>query len=118
MRPIRFRHLSCVKSWTFIFCCVLLLGSCLQARPQVAGTGSIQGTIQDPSGAVIPNALVSLANASTAVVRSVRSDGSGLYNFPNIDIGTYTIDVTPQVFELPKDRCRPGGWQQHRSQCA
>ncbi len=66
---------------------------------QVAGTGSIQGSVQDPSGAVIPNASVTLINASTQVRRTVTTDGSGLYNFPNIDIGTYAVDVAASGFE-------------------
>ncbi len=99
MRCIQFKQPTGVKPWTCICCCVALLALCMQASSQVAGTGNIQGTIQDPSGAVIPNALVTLTDASTAVHRSVRSDGSGLYNFPNIDIGTYTIDVTATGFE-------------------
>jgi hypothetical protein len=99
MRSIRFRHQSCVKSWVCICCSAVLLASCMQAKAQVAGTASIQGTIQDSSGAVIPNASVTLTNESTAVRRSVSSDGSGLYNFPNIDIGTYTVDVTATGFE-------------------
>lgn len=99
MRSIRFRHQSCGKSWVCICCSAVLLASCMQAKPQVAGTASIQGTIQDSSGAVIPNASVILTNESTAVRRSVSSDGSGLYNFPNIDIGTYTVDVTATGFE-------------------
>ncbi len=72
---------------------------CNVGKAQVAGTGSIQGSVQDPSGAVIPNASVTLVNVSTQVRRTVTTDGSGLYNFPNIDIGTYTVDVAASGFE-------------------
>src|SRR5271156_3577778 len=98
MRTIRFKHPRTVNCWAIV-CCLALLVSCVQAMSQIAGTGSIQGTIQDPSGAVIPNASVTLTDASTAVARTVKTDGSGLYSFPNIDVGTYIVDVAASGFE-------------------
>jgi hypothetical protein len=66
---------------------------------QIAGTGSIQGTVTDATGAVIPNATVTLTNASTRVTRTAATDSSGVYVFPNIEIGTYSVQVAGQGFQ-------------------
>ena len=66
---------------------------------QVAGTGNIQGTIADSTGAIIPNATIVLTNVATQVKRTAATDGSGVYVFPNIDIATYTVDVSASGFK-------------------
>jgi len=80
------------------FLASLLMVACA-ARAQVAGTGTIQGTVSDATGAVIANAAVTLTDPSTQVARSTKSDGSGLYIFPNISIGTYLLQATSAGFE-------------------
>ena len=82
---------------TFLFALLLVL--VLPLHAQVAGTASIQGTISDPSGAVLPNATVVLTNTATQVQRTATADSSGLYSFPNIDIGTYNMTVTAGGFQ-------------------
>ena len=66
---------------------------------QVAGTGNIQGSVADPTGAMIPGAKVTLTNTATQVTRDVTTDSSGLYVYPNIPIGTYTVSVTAPGFK-------------------
>jgi hypothetical protein len=66
---------------------------------QTAGTGSIQGTVSDATGAVMQNAPVILTNTATQVQHTVRSGADGLYSFPNIPIGVYTLDVSANGFE-------------------
>jgi len=53
--------------------------------------GSIQGTVLDSSGAVIPNAKVSLTNQATNLTVTTKSNASGVYIFTPIRIGQYTI---------------------------
>jgi hypothetical protein len=77
----------------------LLLVLVLPVHGQVAGTASIQGTVTDPSGAVLPNAAIVLTNTATQVQRTATTDGSGLYSFPNIDIGTYNLTVSASGFQ-------------------
>jgi hypothetical protein len=77
---------------------LLVLASCaLQA--QIAGTGQISGTVADSSGAVVPNATVTLINKATQVQRVKQSDKAGAYLFPNIEVGTYDLTATAQGFE-------------------
>src|SRR5580698_5602358 len=78
---------------------ILLVVVAGSANAQVAGTGTIQGTVTDSTGAVIPNATVTLENASTNTKSAIKTDASGIYVFPNIVVGTYTVRVTAPGFE-------------------
>src|ERR1700678_3673807 len=78
---------------------LLLLFMTYSLYAQVAGTGTIQGTVSDPTGAVLANAPVTIANPSTNLTLTGKTDGSGIYVFPNIAIGTYTVTVTAKGFE-------------------
>jgi len=68
------------------------------SRAQIAGTGTIQGTVTDSTGSFIPNATVTLTQQATQVKRVIQTDQSGVYIFPNIEIGTYTVNVTATGF--------------------
>ncbi len=63
-----------------------------------AGLGLISGTVQDPSGAVVPGAAVRLQEVSTQAVRTVTTNDIGLFNFPSVAVGSYTITVTRAGF--------------------
>ncbi len=60
--------------------------------------GSIQGTVLDQSGAVIPNAKVSLTNEATNLTVTTQSNASGAYIFTPIRIGTYTVTADAPGF--------------------
>ena len=59
---------------------------------------SLRGTVTDPSGAVIPGATVTLTNKDTSQVKSVESDGSGLYTFNALAPGNYKVTAERQGF--------------------
>src|SRR6201997_1551118 len=59
---------------------------------------SVRGTIADKSGAMIPNAQVSLQNTATNAELTGTSDSGGLFQFPQVTPGTYTITVTASGF--------------------
>jgi hypothetical protein len=82
-----------------VFCCAALLLFSLRTHSQEAGKGSIQGIVSDSTGAVVANASVTLAESATGLTLNTKSDGSGIYSFPNINIGTYTLTVTAPNFE-------------------
>jgi len=76
---------------------ILVLMLCLTgtAWAQGGATGAISGTVQDATGAVIPDAKVSIKSQATAeVVRQVTSDPSGLFTATLLSVGTYTVEVT------------------------
>ena len=81
------------------FFCIVMFLFAAKGTSQLAGTGSIQGVITDNTGAVIQNASVTVTNTATQVKHVEITDANGLYSFPNISIGTYTIDVSVPSFE-------------------
>jgi hypothetical protein len=61
-------------------------------------SGVITGTITDSVGAVIPNAQISLTNQQTRAVQTLRSNEAGIFVFPSVLPGTYTVDVSVAGF--------------------
>src|SRR5947208_2337681 len=56
-----------------------------------SGAGSIQGTVQDVSSAVIAGCSVHALNQRTGVANDTTSNGSGFYSLPGLFAGTYTL---------------------------
>ncbi|GAC1431792.1 MAG: hypothetical protein NVS1B11_01540 [Terriglobales bacterium] len=65
-------------------------------------TGGLQGTVKDPSGAVVSNAHVSLVGSSLVGEKTADTDSRGYYRFANLPPGTYTLTVTGQGFSTIK----------------
>ncbi|HVZ83989.1 MAG TPA: carboxypeptidase regulatory-like domain-containing protein [Terracidiphilus sp.] len=61
-------------------------------------TASVQGTVQDPKGAVVPNATVTLMNIDTGVRQTATSNADGVYLFPSLAPGNYTVSTTVSGF--------------------
>jgi len=73
---------------------VLLICLLIWVAPSAAQTyGEISGTILDPSGAVIAEATVTIVNVATNLTRTTRSNEAGVYRFPSLPPGVYTIRV-------------------------
>lgn len=68
------------------------------AVAQIGGTGTIQGTVTDPSGAVVAGAQVSAVNnaTGTAMVRTTTADG--LYSLAPLNPGIYTVTIVAPGF--------------------
>ncbi len=61
-------------------------------------TGSVSGTVFDPSGAVVPGASVAAINTETGVRTPATSDAAGVYSIRFLPIGTYTLEITAKGF--------------------
>lgn len=61
--------------------------------------GSIQGTVRDPLGAVIPRAAVKVLQTATGAERTSTTNDAGLYSFPALPIGAYKVTVEAQGFQ-------------------
>jgi Carboxypeptidase regulatory-like domain len=61
--------------------------------------GGITGTVTDESGAVVPNATVTIAGDQTKLTRTQQTTGTGSYDFVNLPIGNYTITFTHDGFQ-------------------
>ena len=65
-------------------------------------TGGLQGTIKDPTGAVVPHAKVSVTGSSMVGSKEAETDDVGYYRFANLPPGNYTITVTATGFSTEK----------------
>jgi hypothetical protein len=75
----------------------LLLLSVPQTHAQT--TAQLTGTVQDNSGAVIPGAQVTLTDEATRLTRVVQTNRQGLYAFPSLVPGTYTVKAEAKSFQ-------------------
>jgi hypothetical protein len=70
-------------------------------RPALGQTveGVVTGTVSDQSGAIVPNASVTLTNTGTGVTQVLTSNIDGIYRFSLVPPGTYSLSVTAGGFE-------------------
>ncbi|MBZ5627648.1 MAG: TonB-dependent receptor [Acidobacteriia bacterium] len=85
-----------VPRFTLVVLVVLATSIGLWAQ---AGTGEISGIISDPMGAVVANAQVTITNDATGVTRSTKPTAAGVYTFPAVPVGSYTLVVSAAGFK-------------------
>src|SRR5437867_10155960 len=61
-------------------------------------SSTLLGTVTDPSGNVVPRAVVVVTNESTRDQRSSTTDATGGFNFPSLLPGSYTVKVEATGF--------------------
>jgi hypothetical protein len=71
----------------------------LAPRAGAQDNATINGTVVDSSGALVPNAKISLKNQATNQIREAVSNNAGAYRFANVGVGNYTLEVTAQGFQ-------------------
>ncbi len=81
--------------WIFT---LLLLSATVTASGQEF-RGSITGKITDPAGAALPGVTVNIKNTGTNITATTTTNEDGSYNFPLIQPGKYTLQVTNQGFK-------------------
>ena len=89
----------------FRSCCmvlaILILSSAGVAVAQL-DTGSIQGTVRDTTGAVVPGAAVVVTNESTQRTYRVNSNSQGEYTVPALPVGIYSVTTSYKGFGTSK----------------
>ena len=85
------------------FAVLLTLGAASRAFAQ--STGSIRGTVSDPSGAAIAKAAVTLTDTNTGINRDTVTNDSGIFVYPDLPIGSYALKISAAGFETMN---RPG----------
>ena len=79
---------------------LLLVAALLATSPALAqSTATLQGTVTDSKGAVVPNATVLLKNRSTSSERTTQTDSDGNYQFAALPVGIYTVEVRVEGFK-------------------
>jgi hypothetical protein len=86
----------CVFCLTIATACVLLFS---QASYGQSTFGTVQGTVKDPSGSLIPMATVSLMNTGTNAEKKTITNSNGAYEFVNVEIGNYRLTVDAAGFQ-------------------
>ena len=66
---------------------------------QLRIVGSISGTVQDPTGAIIPDAKVVLKDVKTGILKETTSSDRGTFLFPDLASGLYEVTVTAVGFQ-------------------
>jgi hypothetical protein len=79
----------------------MLLCAAASTFAQVS-TSQITGTVRDASGAVIPGTKVTATNEATGVNYSQAATATGVYAFPSVPIGSYTIAAEAPGFRTVK----------------
>src|SRR6266849_6620297 len=79
---------------------IVLLLVLLLVVPANAQTfrGAINGTVTDPSGAVVPGAHVKATNNATAIDYNSESTSDGQFAFQDLPVGTYKVSITASGF--------------------
>lgn len=82
------------------------------ANAQLGGTGTIEGTIADPTGALVFGATVNAHNVATGTEMIRTTTRSGLFLLAPLDAGTYTVTVTtPGFAKLVRENIHLDGLQ-------
>jgi hypothetical protein len=95
MRPTLPRQLL-----TFLRLALLVCFLCTASHvlAQATSAGTITGTVTDPSGAVIPGAVITVTDPSTKSVRTTTSNANGLYVLPDVPPGHYAVTAVKAGF--------------------
>jgi hypothetical protein len=92
------------KRCILVIAALVCLFACLPAAllSQSASTGTVAGTVTDPSGAAIAAASVSLTDKATNTARSASTNENGRFIFVDVPAGTYTLSVSKDGFRIAK----------------
>ena len=81
--------------------CFFLLGLLALSGAAWAQTtnGEVRGTVTDPSGAVVPGATITVVQVDTGATRKVTTDKDGLFDVPELPVGTYSVAAEAAGFK-------------------
>ncbi len=89
------RRLRTSAIWAFAFAVLFLGAPALHAQV----TGTIRGSVTDPTGAAIPDATVKIENPATGFSVTVTTTADGSFTVPQLLPGTYTVTISKSGFK-------------------
>jgi hypothetical protein len=95
-----------LRAWRSVFasalllCLVVLFSSSVPVALGQNVKGSVRGTVTDEQGAAVPDAEVTISDSSTGFSRSATTGSDGVYNFPDLPLGTFQIRATHAGFKV------------------
>jgi hypothetical protein len=84
-------------------CLVATFAMHVPALAQGETTSAIVGSVTDPTGAPIPGATVTVTNIENGLKRSLKTDDSGRFSFPQLKPGTYSVKAEADRFETQQN---------------
>src|SRR5579863_1256474 len=88
---------------------IAAFASCIPAMAQGETTSAIVGSVTDPTDAAIPGATVTLTNIETGLKRSLKTDDSGRFSFPQLQPGVYSVKAAADGFEARQNNSVAAG---------
>jgi len=79
------------------FVWILVLGTTASVWAQ--STAGLRGTVVDPQGSVVPDAVVTVRNTQTGVENSSHTDSSGIFEYPILPPGSYHVEISHPGFQ-------------------
>ncbi|HET9179049.1 MAG TPA: TonB-dependent receptor [Terriglobia bacterium] len=94
-----------MRSLLKVLCLVLVLafGAMQQKAWAQGAVGTLNGTVMDPSGAVVPGATVIATNTATGVASKTTTTSAGAYTLPYLPYGTYSIRASAPGFQTAEN---------------
>src|SRR5215510_5891537 len=78
---------------------IVLLFTGQVANAQLRVVGKVSGTVLDPTGAVVPNAQITLKDTQTGITKEATTNDNGTFLFPDLTSGAYELVVTREGFQ-------------------
>jgi Carboxypeptidase regulatory-like domain len=85
-------------AWIHSLLALVVLSLCVGALAQ-GGTGELSGLVTDPTGAIVAGATVTLTNPATKEIRTTTTTAAGIYTFPALAVGSYSLELSPKGFK-------------------
>src|SRR5689334_5593120 len=86
-----------VSAFQVRFASLLLIAALSLCGQQTSAT--LVGSVIDPSGRVVPNAIVAATETRTGVTRNTTTTGDGVYNLPYLAPGIYRVEISAPGFK-------------------
>ncbi len=87
-----------LRRGVFVLSAIFFSLTLQQLPAQTGNSGTIDGTVTDSTGAVVPGAMVTITNPVSGYTRTATSDSAGNYQFPNVPFNPYHLTVTATGF--------------------
>lgn len=97
--PRRLRGSSACRFSRALFGALLVSVSYLALAQTTVSQGSIQGTVADPTNAVVPGATITITSLATGQVVTVNTTSAGTYNSGGLPVGEYQVRVQAKGFK-------------------
>src|SRR5277367_2946669 len=91
--------------WIWAVAVILIFVKFVQGQGET--TSAIVGSVVDPTGAAISGAIVTVTNVENGLKRSVKTDDSGRFSFPQLKPGMYSVKAEAEHFEAQQNNSVP-----------